>query len=62
MIDIIHLIIIAPSIGYIGLNIYSNEKINENIGLIMILIAFLIIFTHSYIIYQKYKNNRLKDQ
>jgi len=60
LLSIIYLIIIVPSLAYVGLSLYSDEKINENIGLMIILMAFLMLLSFVYIIYQnlqKLQNN-----
>ena len=60
IVNYIYLLIIAPNLLYLGYLIYSDQKINENVGLIIMFLAFMMLCEHIYIIFYKYKiNNKL---
>ena len=56
--NIIHLIVVIPSLGYVGYSIYCNQKINEDIGLLIIFMTLLLTLLHIYMLYQEFKNNK----
>jgi hypothetical protein len=63
LVNIFNLVIVVPSLGYLGYKLYSDLKIEENIGLMIILMTFLIGCAHIYmmcLIYQKSIMKKLK--
>jgi len=57
IVNIFYLVIVVPSLGYFGYKLYSDLKIEENIGLMILLMTFLIGCAHIYMMYQIYQKS-----
>ncbi len=53
LVNIAHIALVVPTFSYLGYNIYTNQKIDSDIGLGLLITALIIAITHGYLIYKR---------
>lgn len=48
-----HVALAAPVLGYVGYSIYSGAQLAQSFGLVLILVALLVVIYHGYLYLSK---------
>lgn len=52
-INIFHVAVVAPVLGYVGYTAYKNELVGVNMGIALMIAAIIVLVFHMWRIYEK---------
>lgn len=52
-INVFHVAVVAPVLGYVGYTAYNNEPVGVNMGIALMIAAIIVLVFHLWRIYEK---------